>query len=74
MVKYVTECQELKLRYLYDPAFQISTLPAEDLKKGIVGAEILIGNDYEITLIESKLNISHEELICLVPVLITRPG
>ena len=56
MKKYVLECRKHKLPYLYDPAFQIGAFTAEDLLKGIIGAKILIGNDYEISLIEKAKN------------------
>lgn len=65
--KYVTECRELGFRYLYDPAFQIDNFTPEELRFAIEGAEILIGNDYEIALIEQKLGISHEELLVMGP-------
>ncbi len=65
MVAYVAQCQGK--RYLYDPAFQIDNFSAEELQKGIGGAEILIGNDYEIALIKRKVDIS-------VPVLVTTLG
>ena len=74
MKKYVRECRSLKLLYLYDPAFQIATLTADELRDGITGSQILIGNDYEIALIEKKLEISHEELVLMVPILITTLG
>lgn len=65
--KYVIECRELGYRYLYDPAFQIDNYTPEELRFAIEGAELLIGNDYEIALIEKKLEISHEELILMGP-------
>ena len=68
------ECRSLKLPYLYDPAFQIATFTPDELREGISGATILIGNDYEISLIEDRLNISHEKLIAMVPILITTLG
>lgn len=74
MVKYVSECIKLKLPYLYDPAFQIDHFTARQLKTAIDHARILIGNDYEIALIEKKLKISHQKLAGLVPVLITTLG
>ncbi|OGG01947.1 hypothetical protein A2Z33_01470 [Candidatus Gottesmanbacteria bacterium RBG_16_52_11] len=74
MRQYVTQCRTLGLPYLYDPAFQIDTFSAAELKSAIKGAAILIGNDYEISLIEQKLGISHEELILYMPVLITTLG
>ena len=74
MKKYVKECRTLKLRYLYDPAFQIATFTPDELREGIEGAEILIGNDYEIALIEERVGISHEELRVMVPIVITTLG
>ena len=74
MKKYIDECQKFKLSYMYDPAFQVGNFSAEELKNGISGAKILIGNDYEIALIEKKLHVSHEELILMVPILITTLG
>jgi adenosine kinase len=74
MDKYVDDCQKANIKYLYDPAFQIATFTKAELLKGISKAEILIGNDYEIALIEEKIGMSHEELIMSVPILITTLG
>lgn len=74
MIRAVLECKKHKLRYLYDPAFQIATFSKEELTEGIEGSAILIGNDYEIGLIQEKLDITHEELISRVPLLITTLG
>lgn len=67
MRKFVSECRKEGYRYLYDPAFQIGNFTAEDLRFAIEAAELLIGNDYEIALIEQKLGITHEELILMGP-------
>lgn len=67
MKSYVKECRELGYAYMYDPAFQIGNMSADDLRFAIEGAEFVIGNDYEIALIEQKLEISHEELILSGP-------
>lgn len=67
MRKYVVECKELGYPYMYDPAFQIGNFSPEELKSAIEGAELLIGNDYEIALIEQKLGVSHEDLLVMGP-------
>ena len=74
MKRYVKECKDGKLPYLYDPAFQIGNFTPEDLHEGITGAQICIGNDYEIALIEQKLEITHKELVAMVPILVTTLG
>ena len=74
MCLYVHQCQLSGKRYLYDPSFQIDNFSDDELRNGITGAQILIGNDYEVALIEQKLHISHEELVVMVPILITTLG
>lgn len=67
MKKFVSACQESKYPYLYDPAFQIDNMSKDELQSAISGTELLIGNDYEISLIEQKLEASHEELLVMGP-------
>ncbi len=74
MKKYVKECRSHELPYLYDPAFQIATFSPDELKEGIEGAALFIGNDYEISLVEERLGVSHEELLRMTPVVITTLG
>lgn len=74
MILYVRDCQRLRLPYMYDPAFQIGNFTREQLTSAIKHAAILIGNDYEIALIENKLGISHVELSAMVPILTTTLG
>lgn len=54
MARLVRECRERGVRWLYDPSHQLSTLSADDLRDGIRGAWMLIGNDYELELIQER--------------------
>ncbi len=74
MIKFVKECMLKKFRFLYDPAFQIGNFSKDELQEGIDGAEIVIGNDYEVGLMEQRLDISHEELVLASGILITTMG
>jgi adenosine kinase len=74
MDAYVRNCRERQIRYLYDPAFQIDTFTEEQVSFAISGAEVLIGNDYEIALIMQKLRMSKEDLLLMAPVVITTLG
>jgi adenosine kinase len=74
MMNFVDECSQNSYPYLFDPAFQIATFTPEQLANGIKHAKILIGNDYEIALIEKRLEMSHLDLLNIVPVVITTLG
>ena len=74
MKNYVVQCQKNNWRFMFDPAFQTGSFSAAELKKFISGAEILIGNDYEIALIEEKTKWTHQELVNSVAITITTLG
>ncbi|MBI4999244.1 carbohydrate kinase family protein [Candidatus Gottesmanbacteria bacterium] len=58
MIKYAKECQNLGIPYLFDPGMQLPRLKTQDLRLGVEGAKIVIGNDYEISLIQKRLDTS----------------
>lgn len=45
------------VNYIFDPGQQITALSKSDLATGIRGARVLIGNDYEIGVISSRLSL-----------------
>lgn len=51
----VTQCIALGISYMFDPGFILTQVSNADLRKGVVHAQYLIGNDYEIDLIKSRL-------------------
>lgn len=71
MIKFTNGCQQLGIPYLFDPGMQLPRLTKSQLLKGFSGAKILIGNDYEISLIQKKLGINKKELLGKVEILIT---
>jgi adenosine kinase len=74
MNKYVGECQEMGIPYIYDPSQQIIWLTADDLLKGARGARILIVNEYEFGMIQNKTGLSEAELLVLPQVTIVTRG
>ncbi len=74
MVRFAAECRELGLPYLYDPAFQIASLEPQALRDAIVSCRILIGNDYEIMLIEKQLGLTHAQLLDIAGYVVTTLG
>lgn len=74
MEKFAKEAKELNIPYLYDPAQQIPRISKEQLMAGIDGAEIVIGNDYELALIQEKTGFSKKQLLTKTKILITTLG
>lgn len=74
MCKYVKECKELGISYIYDPSQQIVRLSAYDLREGIHGAKALFVNDYEYALIEKMTEMSLEEILEKVEFMVLTRG
>ncbi len=74
MSSFVTQAKKWKMPYLYDPAQQIPRLSPVDIEMGIDGAEIVICNDYELTLIMKKTKLSKKQILKKEKILITTLG
>ena len=46
MVQYADECRALGIRYIFDPGQQCARMSGDELREGLVGANIVICNDY----------------------------
>ncbi len=74
MRKQVYQCQELGLKLFYDVSQQVSNVPSEHLIAGIETAEIIIVNDYEMSLLSKKSGLAPSEIKRKVPILIVTHG
>ncbi len=74
MVKFAKECQDQNTPYMLDPGMQLPALSSEDLKNMIHEATILVLNDYELSLLTEKTNLSEEEILKQVKILIITLG
>jgi adenosine kinase len=74
MKRQVTECKKWGLRLCYDIGQQVSNLPGDEMRQGVEAAEILIVNDYEMTVLSKKAGISIPEVKATVPIVITTLG
>jgi adenosine kinase len=75
MVQYAEECRTLGIRYIFDPGQQCARMSGDELRDGVVGATMVICNDYEFELLKQKTGLdeaailSHSETL-----IITRGG
>jgi adenosine kinase len=63
MEKYIEECKQMGLAYMYDPSQQIVRFEGDILREGIEGAESLFVNDYEFEMVKKKTGMSLEEVL-----------
>ncbi len=57
MCKIAKEYSDRKINYLFDPGMQLPWLNGNDLKEAFKGAKIIIGNDYEVGIMQDKTGI-----------------
>ena len=63
MVQYAEECRTLGIPYIFDPGQQCARMSGDELRDGLVGAHILIANDYEFELIRQKTGMGEGEVL-----------
>ncbi len=63
MIQYAEECRALGVRYIFDPGQQCARMEGDELKAGLVGAGIVISNDYEFELIREKTGLDADALL-----------
>lgn len=56
-------CIANKLPYLFDPGMTLTWIRDDLLKKGVLNATYLVGNDYEMAMVEKRLNITVEDMV-----------
>jgi adenosine kinase len=74
MERLVAEARARGLRWIYDPAHQLPHSSREVLLEGARGAWILIGNDYELQLIQDRTGRDLRGLIELAGIVVTTLG
>jgi len=74
MKRLVHECREREIRFVFDPAHQLPMMSAEDVTDSTRGAWIVIGNDYELELIEQRTSRDEKGLLELAEIVVTTLG
>lgn len=74
IVRYARECREMGVPYLFDPGKQTPRLEKEQIIEGLMGASVLIGNDYEFAMMAQKTGLSEQKLIESSPLTVVTRG
>jgi len=74
MKRLVRECREREVPFVFDPAHQLPMMDGADVTDGIEGAWIVIGNDYELELIQDRTQRDVDGLLDLAEMVVTTLG
>ena len=74
MKRLVRECRERNVPFVFDPAHQLPMMDGDDVTDGISGAWIVIGNDYELELIQERTKRDTQGLLELAEIVVTTFG
>jgi adenosine kinase len=68
MNKWCDELRRIGIPYLYDSGMQIPRLEPEDLVNGILGARIVIFNEYEYEMMQKKTGLTIDDILAEVEI------
>jgi adenosine kinase len=74
MDKYVIECRDNGIPYLYDPGQQVVRSDPAELRRGAESAHSLFVNEYEFELLQKHTGLSKEMLLSRVDLLVITLG
>ena len=74
MKRLVHECRERGVKFVFDPAHQLPMMSADDVTDSTRGAWIVIGNDYELELVEQRTTRDEKGLLELAEIVVTTHG
>jgi adenosine kinase len=74
MVQHSAECRDQGFAFVADPSQQIARMSGEEMLGVIEGADILVTNEYEKSLLESKTGRSDADVRAMVRVWVTTLG
>jgi adenosine kinase len=74
MIRHSGECRERGYPFAADPSQQLARMPGEDVLTLVSGADYLLTNDYERSLLEQKARLTGDEVLDHVKVRVTTLG
>jgi len=74
MTQYAEECRTLGIRYVFDPGQQSVRMSGPEIADGIVGASLVICNDYELELIREKTGLGEDGILTHAAALVVTKG
>lgn len=74
MNRYVEECAQMNIPYLFDPSQQIVRMSSDEIRRGVEGAYSLFVNEYEYQLLQKHTGLSQKDILRIVKFLVVTLG
>ena len=74
MVRHTEECRQRGYPFVADPSQQLARMDGPEIRQLIAGAAVLLTNEYERELLESKTGLSDADVLSMVDVRVTTLG
>ncbi len=74
MVQYAEECRTLGIAFIFDPGQQCTRMSGDELRAGVIGAMVVIVNDYEYELLKQKTGLDEDAILAQCDALIVTKG
>ena len=74
MVQYAEECRAIRLPFIWDPGQQCARMSGSELRDGLIGAALVICNDYELELLRQKTSLGEDTMLDHVGTLVVTKG
>ena len=74
MLKFAEQCRQLRLPFIFDFGSQVSGLSGEQLRVGVLGAEAVVCNEYELSVFHAKTGWDLAGLLSQVPLVSVTRG
>jgi adenosine kinase len=74
MIRHSEECRARGFKFAADPSQQLARMDGSDMLTLISGAEFLLTNDYERSLLETKAGLTSEQVLDQVKIRVTTLG
>ncbi len=74
MLLYAGECRALGVPYVWDPGQQCARMTGDELREGLVGAVLVVCNDYEMELIRQKTGLDEQAVLAHTQALVVTRG
>jgi adenosine kinase len=70
----IRECTAAGVPFLYDPSQQLARVSEDDIREGIQGTSMIVVNDYEAHLIESRTGLTEADMVMKNKILVVTRG